>query len=137
MDSTKHEADEEGEAFLRPGAREDDVADSLMERQRRGGSNPRKWEVSWYLRLLLEVAMAATIVYLLVFKPFVVTREAIWKTPVPQCMLPKMFRVLMPLLTMLVSSSTQDLYISRQPPICPRRYVVQRVADPTYSPQLD
>lgn len=32
----------------------------------------------------MEIAMAATIAYLVIFKPFIVTRETIRRTPVPQ-----------------------------------------------------
>jgi hypothetical protein len=40
-----------------------------------------------WLRLLLEIGMAATIVFLLVFKPLVVGRETLRRTPVPRCTL--------------------------------------------------
>jgi hypothetical protein len=81
MDSRKREADEEEQAFLpQPGSNstDHDASDAAIDNGPRRG-----W--AWYLRLLLELAMAATIGYLVVFKPFVVTRETIRRTPVPRC----------------------------------------------------
>ncbi|KXX79402.1 hypothetical protein MMYC01_204047 [Madurella mycetomatis] len=84
MDPRNPETDEE-QAFL-PGPRytKDLDADSTLECQRHGGSNLQKRALAWYLRLLVEIGMAATIIYLLVFKPFVVERETIRRTPVPR-----------------------------------------------------
>ncbi|KAL2021439.1 hypothetical protein VTK56DRAFT_7192 [Thermocarpiscus australiensis] len=81
MDPRKREADDEEEqAFLPESKSNGNVGSecsSECRRQQRG--------LTWYLRLLLEIAMAATIVYLVVFKPFVVVgRQTIRRTPVPQ-----------------------------------------------------
>ncbi|KAK4148668.1 hypothetical protein C8A00DRAFT_38754 [Chaetomidium leptoderma] len=83
MEPKKREADEEEQAFLsRPS--EDGAADSSSESERRSGSNPRARQVVRYLRVLLEMAMAATIAYLLIAKPLVVARETMQRTPVPR-----------------------------------------------------
>ena len=81
MEPGKREDEEEEEAFLTQSL-DDDEPSSSSESQKRGGS--RRRVVTAYLRVILEIAMAATIVYLLVAKPFVVQRETIRKTPVPR-----------------------------------------------------
>jgi hypothetical protein len=89
MESRKSETNEEEQAFLsRPS--EDGAVDSpssVSENQKPNSSNGRRRKVIGYLRLVLEIAMASTIVYLLVFKPFIVTRETIRRTPIPPCTL--------------------------------------------------
>jgi hypothetical protein len=87
MDPMKHEADEEEQAFL-PQSSEDGTASSSPDSQRGSGTKSRRRQVIGYLRLLLEIAMAVTIICLVVFKPFVVARETIRRTPVPQRTLP-------------------------------------------------
>lgn len=85
MEPRKDEADrEEEEAFLgRPSdERTANPADTSSGSE--GGKGKR---ALGYLRILLEIAMAATIAYLVIFKPFVVSRETIRRTPVPKCTL--------------------------------------------------
>ncbi|KAL2131280.1 hypothetical protein VTI74DRAFT_5311 [Chaetomium olivicolor] len=82
MELRKREIEEEEQAFLSQ-PNEDGVPYSSSENQELSGKIRRR-DVAAYLRVLLEIAMAATIVYLLVFKPFVVGREAIRRTPVPR-----------------------------------------------------
>lgn len=77
MDSRKHEADEEEQTFL-PKAINSDHAEL-------GDHRPRTRGAAWYLRLILEIAMAATIVYLIVAKPLIASRPTLRRTPVPQC----------------------------------------------------
>jgi hypothetical protein len=91
MDQMKHEADEEEQAFL-PQSSEDGTASSPLDGQRGGGSKSRRRQVMGYVRLLLEIAMAVTILCLVVFKPFIVARGTIRRTPVPQRMLPYCFQ---------------------------------------------
>jgi hypothetical protein len=91
MDPRKHEADDEEEAFLsQSGSYKDVAVDSSSGSQRRGSTTPPKWGLVSWLRLLLEITMATTILYLLVFKPFVVGRETIRRTPVPKRKLAKL-----------------------------------------------
>ncbi|KAL2266812.1 hypothetical protein VTJ83DRAFT_6164 [Remersonia thermophila] len=85
MGSTNHVTDEEEQEFL-PKPRSTDDANAETEtcsRHHRDRSHVKRGLV-WWLRLLMEVGMAATIAYLIVFKPFVVTRDRILRTPVPQ-----------------------------------------------------
>ena len=117
MDSRKREADEEGEAFLhvpQSGSSESVAADPSTERPWHGGRNGRGRGPTWYLRLLLEISMAVTIVYLVVAKPFIVSRETIRLSPVPRCKLrtsPRLPEAAAD--PCLLSSSAQDPYISR------------------------
>jgi hypothetical protein len=69
----------EDEAFLQQSRISEDEALFPSEKKstRRG--------VLWYLRILLEIGMAATIVFLLFLRP-TTTTEHIRKTPVPNCM---------------------------------------------------
>jgi hypothetical protein len=91
MDPRKHEADDEEEAFLsQSGSYKDVAVDSSSGSQRRGSTTPPKWGLVSWLRLLLEITMATTILYLLVFKPFVVGRETLRRTPVPKRKLAKL-----------------------------------------------
>jgi hypothetical protein len=109
MDSRKHEADEEEQAFLpQAGFREDANADGPSEQPTRHKS--RRRQVTWWLRLLLDIGMAVTIVYLLVFKPFVVSRETIRRTPVPRCT----FTLPFPLLLLLLLLLTQWCQVPRK-----------------------
>lgn len=84
MDSRKREPDEEQQTFLPKSESNEDVATGFSTVCLKcDANNPRKRGVIWYLRLFLEVAMAATIVYLLVAKPLIVSRETLRRTPVP------------------------------------------------------
>lgn len=117
MDSRKREVDEEGEAFLHApesGSSESVAADSSIQRPWHGGGNGRGRGPTWYLRLLLEISMAVTIVYLVVAKPFIVSRETIRLSPVPRCKLytsPGLPEAAAD--PCLLSSSAQDLYLFR------------------------
>ncbi|KAK4099848.1 hypothetical protein N658DRAFT_497826 [Parathielavia hyrcaniae] len=89
MDSEKHEPepDEEEQAFLRQPS--EDGTTSSSDNQRGDASNlnaRRRQTTKWmgHLRLLMEIAMAVTIISLVVFKPFFVARETLRRTPVPQ-----------------------------------------------------
>ncbi|KAK4221318.1 hypothetical protein QBC38DRAFT_134373 [Podospora fimiseda] len=73
MDLKKEDADEEEQAFL-PQSEGSNHGDSINGRQR----------IKWWSRLLLDVSMALTIVYLLAFKPILIGRETTRRTPVPQ-----------------------------------------------------
>lgn len=75
----KNERDEEAEAFLRESSESEDVPTTI--------NNERSvWARSRsYIRLLLEISMAATIVFLLFFRA--PATKAIRRTPVPDCML--------------------------------------------------
>ena len=131
MEPGKREDEEEEEAFLSQPL-DDDAPSSSSESQERGGS--RRRVVTAYLRVMLEIAMAATIVYLLVAKPFVVQRETIRKTPVPRRTLVDGSTALGCWLTQSGSSTTEDLHLPGQPPLCPRRHVVQRDTYSSHSP---
>lgn len=75
MASTKENDNEEEQAFLQPGAPQEDVAWS------REGRGPRK--ATRYLRLALEIAMAVVIILLL--GNLVYQRIDGKQTPVPNC----------------------------------------------------
>lgn len=73
----KPERDEEAEAFLRESSENEDVPATL-------NSKPTAWARSRsYIRLFLEIAMAATIVFLLFFRA--PPTKALRRTPVPDC----------------------------------------------------
>jgi len=78
MKPGKHETEEEGQAFLSDSRDSEDASTPLRE------SRASRWRVWWHLRILFEVAMAATIIFLLFFRP-VPERQTIRNTPVPQC----------------------------------------------------
>ncbi|KAF3132954.1 hypothetical protein TWF703_007093 [Orbilia oligospora] len=73
-DITNNKASEEGQAFL---SSDRGSEDALWQKQ------TEKRGISWYLRLFLEVAMAATIVGLLVWNSYL-GRDTIKRTPVPR-----------------------------------------------------
>jgi hypothetical protein len=85
MKPGKNEPDEEGQAFLPISRNSEDVPTPLRE------SRETRWRVWWHLRILLELAMATTIIFLLFFRS-VPERHTIRKTPVPQRM-PKISHV--------------------------------------------
>jgi hypothetical protein len=88
MDSRKRESDEEEQTFLPKLESNEDVATGFSTVCLKcDANNPRKRGLVWYLRLFLEIAMAATLVYLLVAKPLVVSRHTLRRTPVPDCRL--------------------------------------------------
>jgi hypothetical protein len=73
----KHEDSGEAEAFLDHPQNGEDVANTMNKRR----SN---WTRSWfYIRLVLEIAMAATIVFLLFFRA--PPSRTLRRTPVPDC----------------------------------------------------
>jgi hypothetical protein len=88
MENRGRVSSEEEQAFLPKAG----ITNNDTERQEINGdhkmgavSPPRRGWISW-LRLLLELGMALTIAYMIIFKPFVVTRdERLLRTPVPQC----------------------------------------------------
>ncbi|KAK3902165.1 hypothetical protein C8A05DRAFT_15732 [Staphylotrichum tortipilum] len=83
MEPTKHEGDEEEEeAFLRRPS--DDVPAGRADTPSSPSQGGKGKRVLGYLRILLEIAMTATIAYLVIFKPFAVSRETIRRTPVPK-----------------------------------------------------
>ncbi|KAK4250550.1 hypothetical protein C7999DRAFT_38393 [Corynascus novoguineensis] len=85
MASKAHEAGEEEQTFLPKASSSDDVStDFGSEIRGRAASNSRKRGIVWWLRLVLELAMAGTIVYLLVAKPLVASRGTLRRTPVPE-----------------------------------------------------
>jgi hypothetical protein len=83
MEPRKREDEEEEEAFLPQPSEDGVVPDSRSNTPERSGT--KRKQVTGYLRILLEIFMAATIAYLVVFKPFIISRETIRRTPVPQC----------------------------------------------------
>jgi hypothetical protein len=73
----KHEDSGEAEAFLDHPQNGEDVANTTNKRR-------RNWTRSWfYIRLVLEIAMAATIVFLLFFRT--PPSRTLRRTPVPDC----------------------------------------------------
>ncbi len=83
MEPRRHEDDqEEEEAFL---GRPSDEAPATRVDTTSASQGGKRRRVVGYLRIVLEIAMAATIAYLLIAKPFVVSRETIRRTPVPRC----------------------------------------------------
>lgn len=127
MASKGHEAGEEEQTFLPKASSSDDVStDFGPEIRGRGAGNSRKRGVVWWLRLVLELAMAGTIVYLLVAKPLVASRGTLRRTPVPECRCYGSFSVsILWLLTERYSSPKEDLHLPERPQICPWRHVVQ------------
>ncbi|KAL2155865.1 hypothetical protein VTH82DRAFT_607 [Thermothelomyces myriococcoides] len=83
MTAKAHEGGEEEQTFLPKGSSSDDVSAEFGP-EVRGHVVKKRRGIVWWLRLLLDLAMAGTIVYLVVAKPFVVSRETIRRTPVPQ-----------------------------------------------------
>ncbi|EGX44190.1 hypothetical protein AOL_s00210g62 [Orbilia oligospora ATCC 24927] len=73
-DITNNKASEEGQAFL---SSDRGSEDALWQKR------TEKRGISWYLRLFLEIAMAATIVGLLVWNSYL-GRDTIKRTPVPR-----------------------------------------------------
>jgi hypothetical protein len=77
MNPSKRESelDEENEAFLddSEGSEHGATPSKALHNTRRG--------VTWYLRIIMEIAMAATIAYLLLFRP--PTHPTLQRTPVP------------------------------------------------------
>ncbi|RVD89735.1 uncharacterized protein DFL_000728 [Arthrobotrys flagrans] len=71
---TNDKVSEEGQAFL---SSDRSSEDALWQKR------PEKRKISWYLRLFLELAMAATIVVLLVLNSYQ-GRDTIKRTPVPR-----------------------------------------------------
>ncbi|KAF1997771.1 hypothetical protein P154DRAFT_524513 [Amniculicola lignicola CBS 123094] len=74
----ENEPSEEGEAFLSHTRASEDASTSVPEMR-----SPRRRGAMWYLRILLDAAMAVTIVFLL-SSHSTLTRETIRKTPVPR-----------------------------------------------------
>lgn len=72
----KDESSEESEAFLTESG---NTKSEHVPTTRTGRG------VIWYLRIVLELAMAATILFLL-FQPLPSDERALRKSPVPQCM---------------------------------------------------
>lgn len=88
MNAKKHEGEDEEEAFLpRSGSYKDVAVDPSSGSQTHSDTTPYRWGLVSWLRLLLELIMGTTILYLLVFKPFAVGRETLKRTPVPRCRL--------------------------------------------------
>jgi hypothetical protein len=115
MESRKPETNEEEQAFLSRPSEDGAVnsSSSLSESRTSNCSGGRKRKAKECLRLVLEIAMAATIVYLLVFKPFVVARETIRRTPVPRCTSSDRYQGPKDsLLTLLLSSTPEDIHFS-------------------------
>ena len=107
MDITNYEVNEERQAFLPDSG---GALNSPSEKH-----NHRR-KTTWYLRLVLELAMVAIIVFLLVFKPYC-GRDTVKRTPVP----PRKSRPNYAPQTLSVvnayadtpQSSAKDLYISQ------------------------
>ena len=78
MDLVNNKGVEEGQAFLSSDRSSEEVRWQLSEKQ------PEKRKATWYLRLVLEIAMAITIVVLLAGEPY--RKDTIRRTPVPRCM---------------------------------------------------
>lgn len=74
----KPERDEEAEAFLRDSS-ESENTPAPMNNERTAWARSRS-----YIRLVLEIAMAATIIFLLFFRA--PATKALRRTPVPDCM---------------------------------------------------
>src|SRR6187402_134520 len=84
MHNKEHEREpsEEGEAFLPQTRASEDASTTVPDLQ-----NSRKRGVMWYLRILLEVTMTVTIVFLLSSKSqTTLTRETIRRSPIPRRM---------------------------------------------------
>jgi hypothetical protein len=77
MKTTKDNLEEE-EAFLSDTGSDEGASKNSPDKR------TSRWRSICVPRLLLEVAMAATILVMIVYWPS--TREAIKKTPVPKCM---------------------------------------------------
>lgn len=133
MDLENHEFEEEKQAFL-PQSRADEHGSSSPI-ESRGARKP----VTWYLRLLFELVMASTIVFLLFFRPSS-TRGSLRRSPVPQRMSGPALqatRNLFRIVFLMSCSAAEDVHFPQRPEIHARGHVPQRVFDPPYSPQLD
>lgn len=113
----KPEADEEEQASFLPHSPRDsqDAVAASAER------NSKRRKTTWYLRLLLDIAMAATIIFLLFFRS--PPRNTIRRTPVPTCRSCPTAKMVVEHQRRLDNMSDADLehtYSSTQDPYLPR-----------------
>lgn len=126
MDHSKDDVIEEEQAFLSPQPSSQDAAWSHERGSHKG---------SHYLRLILEVVMAATIVVLLAY--ILHERLEVERTPVPKCMrFLNLIKASSGWLSRNVHSSAENVQVPPRPELRTRRHAFLRTRNTEHLTQL-